>query len=231
MDHPTSTPLMSRFDGYSTRALLEAVTGSLKVQKTAKIDEWCAIVAWADTHTIDTLEGAATVTDGWLDTGVPVAGPGAPLVSEFALMELVAVLGRSPEGGRVYVGQVIELAWRLQRVFAAVLTGRCEPWKAQRVADLTHALSEAAFDLHLRLVPGAHFDAALDVFDLDPAARVQRTRLVDRRGGEGAVRRQQGQAECEALDVGAGHGRSPGIRLRFLGGESGQRHLDGTGHA
>jgi 5-methylcytosine-specific restriction endonuclease McrA len=59
-------------------------------------------------------------------------------------MELIAVLGRSPDGGRDYVGRVIELGWRLRRVFAAVLEGRCATWRAERLADLTRQLSADA---------------------------------------------------------------------------------------
>jgi hypothetical protein len=65
-------------------------------------------------------------------------------VSEFALMELVAVLGRTPDGGKAYVGRVIESAWRLPNVYDAVATGRLAPWRAERIADLTHPLSTDA---------------------------------------------------------------------------------------
>ncbi|MBU2696215.1 hypothetical protein [Pimelobacter sp. 30-1] len=37
-------------------------------------------------------EGAATIRGDFVDTGLPIAGESAPPVSEFALMELVAVL-------------------------------------------------------------------------------------------------------------------------------------------
>ncbi|KRA38400.1 hypothetical protein [Nocardioides sp. Root614] len=75
-------------------------------------------MTWANQHTVTTPEQAATIIDGVIDTGVPIAGDGAPLVSEFALMELVAVLGRSPDGGRAYVGRIIECAWRLPGIYA-----------------------------------------------------------------------------------------------------------------
>ncbi|HWJ12083.1 MAG TPA: hypothetical protein VNS46_22070, partial [Nocardioides sp.] len=94
----------------------------------------------ADQNTIETTEGAATLVDGVIDTGLPIAGPGAPLVSEFALMELIAVLGRSPDGGRAYVGRIIECAWRLPLLYAAVIDGRVDHWRAERIADLTRPL-------------------------------------------------------------------------------------------
>ncbi|WP_141003690.1 hypothetical protein [Nocardioides humi] len=128
----------------STAALLSRVGARIQARDTLLIEEWQDIVTWAGDHVVATPEGAATITDGYLDTGVPIAGDGAPLVSEFGLMELVAVLGRSPDGGRAYVGRVIECAWRLPTVYAAVMAGRLTPWRAERIADLTHALSAEA---------------------------------------------------------------------------------------
>ncbi|GAA4079476.1 hypothetical protein GCM10023066_07730 [Nocardioides kongjuensis] len=108
------------------------------------IEEWEDITAWASDHVVTGPEGAATITEGYLDTGVPIAGAGAPLVSEFALMELVAVLGRTPDGGKAYVGRVIECAWRLPNVYDAVIAGKLAPWRAERIADLTRGLSAEA---------------------------------------------------------------------------------------
>ena len=49
--------------------------------------------------------------------------------------------------------------------------------------ELLDAVAEAAGDADLGLVPDAHLDAALDVLDLDVAARIQWAGFVDRRGG------------------------------------------------
>jgi hypothetical protein len=117
-----------------------------------------AIVAWADATVVELREEAACLTvPGYLDTGIPIAGAGAPLVSEFGLMELIATLERSPDGGRAYVGQVIECAWRLPRVNAQVLAGKCPTWRAAQVAELTRPISaEAAawVDAQLAFVVG-----------------------------------------------------------------------------
>ncbi|SFM28877.1 5-methylcytosine-specific restriction endonuclease McrA [Pimelobacter simplex] len=109
------------------------------------VREWAGIVEWAAGNTVTGPgAGAATIRDGFVDTGLPIAGEGAPLVSEFALMELVAVLGRSPDGGRVYVGRVLECAWRLPQVYASVVAGRLAPWRAERIAEATRPLCPAA---------------------------------------------------------------------------------------
>jgi len=129
----------------ATVSLLSRLRAEVEGRQASLIREWATIVEWAGDHIVTAPEGAATLTEGFLDTGVPVAGDGAPLVSEFALMELVAVLGRTPDGGRAYVGRVLGCAWRLPRVYAAVLAGRLAPWRAERIADLTHGLcAEAA---------------------------------------------------------------------------------------
>ena len=141
----------------STAALLSEIRDGVDLRDALIVREWQAITSWADANIVDSPEGAATLTEGFLDTGVPIAGPGAQLVSEFQLMELIAVLGRSPDGGRSYVGQVIECAWRLPLLYAAVLDGRVTPWRAQRIADLTRSLpAEAAefVDRHLNAAVG-----------------------------------------------------------------------------
>ncbi|NYI43510.1 hypothetical protein BJ993_000590 [Nocardioides aromaticivorans] len=141
----------------STASLLSEIRDGVDLRDALIVREWQAITSWAEANIVDSPEGAATLTEGYLDTGVPIAGPGAPLVSEFQLMELIAVLGRSPDGGRSYVGQVIECAWRLPLLYAAVVDGRVAPWRAQRIADLTRSLpAEAAefVDRHLNAAVG-----------------------------------------------------------------------------
>ncbi|GEB14260.1 5-methylcytosine-specific restriction endonuclease McrA [Pimelobacter simplex] len=113
------------------------------------VAEWAGIVEWAAGNVVAgsagaEAVGAATIRDGFVDTGLPIAGEGAPLVSEFALMELIAVLGRSPDGGRVYVGRVLECAWRLPQVYASVVAGRLAPWRAERIAEATRSLCREA---------------------------------------------------------------------------------------
>ncbi|MCR1786410.1 hypothetical protein KVF89_28005 [Nocardioides carbamazepini] len=115
----------------TTASLLSRLGTGVEARNQLLVEEWAGIVTWAGDHIVDSPEGAATITEGYLDTGVPIAGDGAPLVSEFALMELIAVLGRTPDGGRAYVGRVIECAWRLPHVYAAVVAGRLAPWRAE----------------------------------------------------------------------------------------------------
>ncbi|WP_377320704.1 DUF222 domain-containing protein [Pimelobacter simplex] len=131
----------------TSTALLAGLRAGVRVREESVVAEWAGIVEWAAGNVVvgsAGAVGAATIRDGFVDTGLPIAGEGAPLVSEFALMELVAVLGRSPDGGRVYVGRVLECAWRLPQVYASVVAGRLAPWRAERIAEATRPLSLAA---------------------------------------------------------------------------------------
>ena len=116
-----------------------------------------AIVEWAAEHTVDDQAAASTLFERGLDTGLPLAGPGAPLISDFAVMELSALLGRSLDSGRNYVGQVLELTHRLPRLWTRVLHGDVPVWKALRFADTTRILPfEAAGFVDRQIAPCAH---------------------------------------------------------------------------
>ncbi|MBM9459412.1 HNH endonuclease [Nocardioides sp. zg-536] len=143
MDLRSSTAV-AEHDGRPVAELLNVLSAGVRRRAALMIDEWAAIVAWADQNVVDAPEHAATVRDSFVDTGVPIAGTGAPLVSEFNLMELIAVLGRSPDGGRIYVGRIVECAWRLPLLYGQVMAGKVATWRAERVADLTHGLNAEA---------------------------------------------------------------------------------------
>ena len=147
-----------------------------------QINEVRQIAEWASLHVVDPdAADISTLTQRRLDTGLPLAGPGAPLISDFAVMELSALVGRSLDSGRNYVGQVLELAHRLPRLWARLLDGEVPVWKALRIADHTRLLpSEAAAFVDRQLAPYAHgcswaqvdrlVDEALVRFDPDAAA-------------------------------------------------------------
>lgn len=150
------------------------------------------IAEWADLHVVDDESAAATITERGLDTGLPVAGPGAPLISDFAVMQLATLLGRTLDSGRFYVGQVVELRHRLTRTWTRVLVGRVPVWKALRIADLTRSLpADAAAFVDAHMAPFAHsmswaqldrlLDAALVRFDPE-AAEEKRKQAAEQRG-------------------------------------------------
>src|SRR5688572_8293381 len=125
--------------------LLAGIRTNRAVLTDCQINEVRQIAEWTELHVVaDDAADISTLTERRLDTGLPLAGPGAPLISDFAVMELSALLGRSLDSGRNYVGQVIELAHRLPKTWARLLDGEVPVWKALRIADSTRLLPEDA---------------------------------------------------------------------------------------
>ncbi|MDQ6527282.1 hypothetical protein RB608_26950 [Nocardioides sp. LHD-245] len=59
----------------STASLLSRLGAGIEARDRLLVEEWAGIVEWASDHVIAGPEGVATITEGYLDTGVPIAGP------------------------------------------------------------------------------------------------------------------------------------------------------------
>src|SRR4051795_4060198 len=143
---------------FDTAAVLAAARAARRAENAAAAEVLAQAVEWARLHQVDDVDAAATWSAGHgQDTGIPIAGQGAPLVSEFAVAEFAAALGLSSAAGRTLVGQALELAHRLPRLWARVQDGSLAPWRARRVAEETLALSEeAAAYVDQMIAPFAH---------------------------------------------------------------------------
>ncbi|WP_127480241.1 HNH endonuclease [Nocardioides pantholopis] len=148
-----------------------------------------AAVAWASMHSTDCLDDAACLPGA--EGEVAIAGPGAPLVTEFAPLELGAALGMSSDAARAMLGEAVELAHRLPKTWAAVRAGEVPAWRGRKVAANTLSLpadGAAYVDQHVRSVAGKIGYAALDRLieearvRFDPAgAEEKRKAAADRR--------------------------------------------------
>ncbi|QYJ04856.1 HNH endonuclease [Nocardioides panacisoli] len=168
----------------STAELLGSVRAEVALRRDSEVREARDIVAWAGLNTVQESADAATISDGYVDSGVPIAGDGAPLVSEFALMELCAVLGRSTIAGRDHVGKVLETAYRLPSIWQAVLAGRVPVWRALRIADSTRLLpadAAAHVDRHLARFAATCTFAQVDRLVEEALARFDPTAAEQRR--------------------------------------------------
>jgi hypothetical protein len=126
-------------------AVLAAARERRAEELRAAADVLALAARYAELHRVDVGEGAAvdhTTLIG--DRGIPLAGDGAPAVSEFAVVELAAVLGLSTDSGRRLVGDALELRHRLPATWARVLDGTLPAFKARTVAQRTHELSAEA---------------------------------------------------------------------------------------
>ena len=132
---------------------------------------------------------AATV-DG-SEGELAIAGPGAPLVAEFCVADLALALGMSTDAGRTYLGDAVELRYRLPRIWDAVTTGRVPVWKARKIAQATkHLCPEGAAHVDRHLAPQAArcsyaqidraVDDALRLFDPEQAEKRRREAADER---------------------------------------------------
>src|ERR1044072_7986349 len=125
--------------------LLTYARGQRAAPDAAGADRLRASVRWAAMPPAESVEEAETmVLRGCGDTGIPVAGPGAPLVAEFSVAEFAAAVGLGTETGKRYVGHAVELRYRLERLWERVTTGDLPARKARRVAAETLYLSAEA---------------------------------------------------------------------------------------
>lgn len=128
-------------------------------------------VVWAKLHPAETVEDCA----GWGTPSLhgegvcPLAGPGAPLVAEFAPAALAAELGIRLDAGMELLSEGLELAYRLPRLWDLVQCRAVPAWRARRIARLTTDLPMEAASYADRLICA------------DPARihRVNAERLVD----------------------------------------------------
>lgn len=147
------------------RSVLAVARRSRREADAAEAQLLRAAAAWADLHPAESLSDAATLGVRGADTDVPVAGPGAPRVTEFCLAEFAAAVGLSTTAGRFLVGHALELRHRLPRTWARIHRGDLPVWRARKIADATLALtSEAATYVDRQVAPVAHRigPAALD---------------------------------------------------------------------
>jgi hypothetical protein len=140
----------------STAAVLTGLRATASEIHRAEVDKLHLTIEWAALNTVEPDDEYAN--HGFFgDQAIPVAGEGAPLVSEFAAMELAAALGMSTDAGKTYLGRALELAYRLPRLLARVQAGKLPIWRAFRIADHTIGLPMAgAAHVDRHLAPVAH---------------------------------------------------------------------------
>ena len=87
---------------------------------------------WAAVHEVPAGEGDAFWVYG---NEVPLAGEGVPGVGEYAVAEFAAATGMSTDAGRQFIGDALEVAWRLPKLWEHVQAGTVPVWRARMVAE------------------------------------------------------------------------------------------------
>ena len=105
----TLTPLPDTAAG-----VLSAARDRRRVADVAEADLLALAVEWAVMHPADSIHEPATYSlRGFGQTDLALAGPGAPTVAEYAVAEFAAGIGLSTEAGKRYLGEALELRYRL----------------------------------------------------------------------------------------------------------------------
>ena len=97
-------------------------------------------VHWADLHIADPEFAEACFT-----SPKTFAGEGSPSIDEFCVPEFATMLGRTNDSAGRFLTECVEVAYRLPRLWGAVLVGLVAGWRARIIAQTTLALTlEAA---------------------------------------------------------------------------------------
>ena len=132
--------------------LVAAVRAAAAVKKQAALTEAYAVLEWVAARQLPEDRAAEEWADEHLDQmtkdrfgsqALHLAGPGAPVVEEDEAYEIAAALGLSRQSGSRYVGELIELRYRLPRIWSRVTALDLPLWKARKIAAATCTLPEA----------------------------------------------------------------------------------------
>ncbi|MBI4901732.1 MAG: HNH endonuclease [Actinobacteria bacterium] len=137
----------------STSRVLERATAALAARRRAEVEVLDSVLTWAHAHVVTTQDEAAGWRSDSISTpgtyaaalfgekAVPIAGTGAPLVAEFCVYELAAALDLSHEATLALLGDVLDLAHRLPRLWALVRSQRVPVHTGREAARQSRDLS------------------------------------------------------------------------------------------
>ncbi|GGO74701.1 HNH endonuclease signature motif containing protein [Nocardioides deserti] len=208
------TPLDDPADVLAAARVSQREADAAEVRVLQAAVEWCAL------HPTESLaESASWATmQGFGDQPVGLAGDGAPLVTEFAVVELAAALGKSLDAGRAYLSEALELRYRLPKVWAKVTGGDLPAWKARTIARKTLPLPCRAHPVRThRSAPRDRADPAGVL--RRPRRRLGHPRLADALDLEDAIAK--GADRLEAL----GSREAEGSRRATALGDMARRQL------
>ncbi|MDT0188152.1 DUF222 domain-containing protein [Microbacterium sp. ARD31] len=124
-------------DDLSAADLLALARDRKAAEHRAAADLLLVAARWADMHPPESIHSAATFATPGCEHEEPIAGVGAPLVAEFCIAELGAVLGLSSGAAKKLIGHALELRHRLPRLWTQVQSGLVPAWQARIVAETT----------------------------------------------------------------------------------------------
>ena len=142
----------------SPAELLRAVRDLKKSADQADVDMMRLGLHWADLHIADPEFAEACFT-----SPKTFAGEGSPMIDEFCVPEFATMLGRTNDSAGRFLTECVEVAYRLPRLWGAVISGLVAGWRARVIAQTTVSLTleaatyvdEQVFWCASRLTPAA----------------------------------------------------------------------------
>ena len=104
-------------------AVLAAARERRATADLAESEQFQLAAEWAAMHSVDSIDHASV----W-EGEVPIAGEGAPLVAEFCIAEFALAINRSTDAGRAYLGEAVEVRYRLPHLWRLVAAGTVPVW-------------------------------------------------------------------------------------------------------
>ena len=112
-------------DALTASDLLASIRTSRNVENAEAARQLDLAARWADLHPPESIHSAAAFEVRGSEHEEPIAGEGCPLVAEFCIAELGAVLGISTTSAKKLIGHALELRHRLPRLWSQVHSGQC----------------------------------------------------------------------------------------------------------
>jgi hypothetical protein len=144
----TATPTLLEVDDLDAAGVLACLGEAETAERRASLAKLELALHWCVLHpaTVDT--GAAV----WGDAGLPglsgcdeaLGGDGCPMVSAFAPEPFAAAMGVPTTVGMQVLADALDLSHRLPRTWARVRALAVPAWKARRLAQTTHHLTQQA---------------------------------------------------------------------------------------
>jgi hypothetical protein len=143
MSEPRVLDREAEVDDLTAFELLALARSRKAAEDQAAADILDVAARWADLHPPESVHHAAAFTVAGSEHEEPIAGDGCPLVAEFCIAELGAVLGISTTAAKKLIGHALELRHRLPRLWTQVHSGLVPAWRARAVAETTIHTSPA----------------------------------------------------------------------------------------
>ena len=134
--------------------VIDAVRAARRTEQAAAAEQLVLALTWARLHPCPAggIPAHWGEVDLYGETTTTLAGPGAPLVAEFAPADLAAALDLTHDQARALLGDALELGHRLPRLWRLVRTGVVPAWRARRIASETRDLCPEAAAYADRLI-------------------------------------------------------------------------------